>query len=313
MKIPLFVVLAIVGMGWGVEALPGPAGKEFLPDLVVNPEAYYPEGPQWVDGGLLVAEMPRNRVVLVSEAGRKVVWQSDGCGPTSIKRIPTGGYWLLCHLGHAVVRLNDTFAPVKVFTQTASGRRISWPNDASVDSQGNLYLSSSGLFSLQAPAEGRVIFIDASTGVATDLAGGLKYSNGVLVQERLKRVLVSEHLARRVLSFPLVEKGKLGPPSVFFDFRNAPAVQNAFDQSGPDGIAAFADGDLCVADYGNGRILVLSGAGRYLSQIHLKYRFVTNLAVSPDQSAIFVTMTRDNASEQLDGIVQKFKVKTSKD
>ena len=289
------------------------AGKEFAPDLVVNPEAYYPEGPQWTESGLLVAEMPRNRVVLITGAGRKVVWQHEGCGPTSIKRIPSGGYWLLCHLGNAVVRLSDTFEVVKVFNQTASGRRITSPNDASVDSQGNLYLSSSGLFSLQAPAEGRVVFIDAATGAASDAASGIQYSNGVLVQERLKRVLVSEHLKRRVLSFPLLDKGRLGAPSVFFDFANAPAVANPYVQSGPDGIAAFADGDICVADYGNGRLLLLSSAGRFLNQVPLKHRFVTNLAISPDQSAIYVTMTRDNASEQLDGIVQKFKVKPSRE
>jgi gluconolactonase len=313
MKILLSCALAVAGFACGSGALSAAATKELTPDLVVNPQAFYPEGPQWTDSGLLVAEMPRHRVVLITGAASKVVWQHDGCGPTSIKRIPSGGYWLLCHQGHAVLRLSDRFEIVKAFNPTASGRRITGPNDASVDAQGNLYLSSSGLFSLQAPAEGRVVFIDAATGAAFDAASGIQYSNGILVQERLKRVLVSEHLKRKVLSFPLLDKGRLGPPSVFFDFASAPAIANPYDQSGPDGIAAFADGDICVADYGNGRLLLLSSAGRFLSEIPLKYRFVTNLAISPDQSAVFVTMTRDNGSEQLDGIVQKFKVKPSRE
>ena len=94
---------------------------------------------------------------------------------------------------------------------------------------------------------------------------------------------------------------------------NAPAAPDAYEQSGPDGIAAFADGDIAVADYGNGRILLLSSSGRFLTQIPLKYRFVTNLAIARDQRTIFVTMTRDNSSPDLDGVVQAFKVTSGKE
>src|SRR5437016_9715362 len=289
---------AIAALCWAVNAFGADTPhKAFTPDAVINPSAFYPEGPQLIDDGLLVAEMPRHRIVLIANSGeRKTVWQADGCGPTSVKRIPSGGYWVLCHLAGYVAKLSPTFQTVQTFAQTTSGRRISWPNDASVDSSGNLYLSSSGLFSLQAPAEGRVVFIDVATGTASDIASGIRYSNGVRVQERQKRVLVSEHLNRRMLAFPLLDKGKHGPSTIFFDFKNAPAVPDAYEQSGPDGIAAFADGDIAVADYGNGRILLLSSSGRFLTQILLKYRFVTNLAIARNQRAIFVTMTRDNSS-----------------
>jgi sugar lactone lactonase YvrE len=299
---------------WSIEASADTPHKEFTADVLVNPNAYYPEGPQLIDEGLLVAEMPRHRIVLIANSGeRKTVWQADGCGPTSIKRIPSGGYWVLCHLAGYVAKLNPTFQTVQTFRETMSGKRISWPNDASVDSSGNLYLSSSGLFSLDAPAEGRVVFIDLATGAASDIASGIRYSNGVLLQEQIKRLLVSEHLNRRMLAFPLLDKGKLGPSTIFFDFKNAPAVPDAYEQSGPDGIAAFADGDIAVADYGNGRILLLSSSGKFLTQIPLKYRFVTNLAVARDQRTIFVTMTRDNSSGELDGVVQAFKVTPGKE
>ena len=288
--------------------------KTFTPDAVINPAAFYPEGPQLIDEGLLVSEMARDRIVLIATNGeRKTVWQERGCGATSIKRIPSGGYWVLCHLGAYVAKLSPSFQTLQRFTQTTSGRRITWPNDASVDAAGNIYLSSSGLFSLQAPAEGRVVFIDLASGVASDIASGIRYSNGVLVQEKLKRVLVSEMLNRRILAFPLLDKGRFGPSTIFFDFRNAPPVADAYEQSGPDGMAQFADGDIGVADYGNGRILLLSSAGRYLTQIPVKYRFVTNFAIARDQRTIFVTMTRDNSSQELDGIVQAFKVTSAKE
>jgi len=99
--------------------------KVFTPDAVVNPSAYYPEGPQLIDEGLLVAEMGRDRVVLIANNGeRKTVWQEQGCGATSVKRIPSGGYWVLCHLGAYVAKLSPAFQTLQRFTQTTSGRKL---------------------------------------------------------------------------------------------------------------------------------------------------------------------------------------------
>src|SRR5436305_15249842 len=88
-----------IALGVAIDATADTPHKGFTADAIVNPNAYYPEGPQLIDEGLLVAEMPRHRIVLLANSGeRKTVWQADGCGPTSIKRIPSGGYWVLCHL-----------------------------------------------------------------------------------------------------------------------------------------------------------------------------------------------------------------------
>ena len=283
--------------------------KTFTPEEVTNPVAYYPEGPQIIPEGLLVSEMAKDRIVLLAHGNAEVLWSATGCGPTSIKQIPSGGYWILCHLGHQVVRVDSQFRTLRTFLYTNSGKRITWPNDASLDAKGNIYLSSSGPFSLEAAPQGRVVYIDLESGIPQDLVTGIRYSNGVLVQEGRSRILVSEMLNRRILSYPLIGPGKLGPARVFFDFKNAPAVTDAYDLSGPDGIAEFGDGDILVADYGNGRVLLISDQGRFLDQILVRYRFVTNMAITKDQGSVFILMTESNASADLHGMVQRFSVR----
>ena len=308
LAIASYVALALILISPGT-ILSAPLAKRFLPAEIVNPLAYYPEGPQLIAEGLLVSEMAKDRIVLLRRGHSEVMWSAAGCGPTSIKRIPTGGYWILCHLGHQVVRVDSEFHTSNVFQYTMSGRRITWPNDASVDAKGSVYLSSSGPFSLDAAPQGRVVFIDLETGAPQDLVTGIRYSNGVLVQEGKGRVLVSEMLNRRILSYPLLGPGRLGSARTFFSFTDAPAVADPYELSGPDGIAEFGDGDILVADYGNGRILVISDQGRFLDQILVQYRFVTNMAIARDQESVYVLMTESNTSSDLHGMVQRFSVR----
>jgi gluconolactonase len=301
------LVLLVPGL-----ALADSPARRFVPEQVVNPTAFYPEGPQLTPRGLLVAEMPKDRIVLVSPGRAEPVWSQPRCGPTSVKHIPSGGYWILCHLGYEVVRTDENFKTVQTFQYSSSGKRITWPNDASVDARGNLYFSSSGPYSLEAPSQGRLVYIAVDNGVPQDLVTGIRYANGVLVQEGKSRVLVSEMLNRRVLAYPLLAPGRVGEARVFFDFKNAPAVANPYPLSGPDGMAAFKDGEILVADYGNGRVLLLSDQGKFIEQIPVQYRFVTNMAIAGDQHSVYFTMTENNASADQHGWVQRFAVQAPK-
>ena len=294
----------------GTVAVAAAGEKIFTPETIVNPAAFYPEGPQLIDQGLLVAEMPQHRIVLIdiAAATTKVVWTRDGCGPTSIKRIRSEGYWVLCHLGHYLVRLDNAFQITRVLENTAAGRRIVRPNDGAVDAQGNLYFSTPSPFALEAPAAGWVSFVDAETNTVMDLANGLRYSNGVAVLKHKPLILVSEHLSRRILAFPLEAPRKLGTPTLFFDFNAAPTVANSYALSGPDGLAVFDDGEILVADYGNSRLLHLSATGKFIQAIPVPYAYVTNMAIMPDQRSIYVLMTESNATSELHGMVQRYTV-----
>ena len=77
-------------------------------------------------------------------------------------------------------------------------------------------------------------------------------------------------------------------------------------------MAAFRDGEILVADYGNGRVLLLSDQGKFIEQIPVQYRFVTNMAIANDQNSVYFTMTEDNTSAELHGLVQRFAVQAPK-
>src|SRR5436190_23799246 len=75
-----------------------PSHKTFTPDAIINPNAFYPAAPQLIHEGLLVAAMPRDRLVLIANSGeRRTLWHADGCGPPSHMRIPAGAYGELRH------------------------------------------------------------------------------------------------------------------------------------------------------------------------------------------------------------------------
>jgi sugar lactone lactonase YvrE len=305
----LAAAVAAACLAAGAQAAPAPL-RGFTASTAPAPVAHYPEGPQLLAHGLLVAEMPLDRVAKLEHGRLEPVFEQKGCGPTSVKHIPGGGFWVLCHLGHRVLRLDEHYRLVATVDRSSDGAHITWPNDASVDPDGNLYLSSSGIFAPDAPAQGRVIYIAVANNEAKVLAGDIHYANGVLVEPKEGRLLVSEHLEHRVLAFPLRASGVIGERTVLFDFKDAPAVAAPYELHGADGMARFANGDVGVADYGNGRIIVFSADGKYLEQIPLEFRFVTNFAIRPDQSAIYVTMTRDNSSAELDGVVREFTIQS---
>ena len=250
-------------------------------------QAFYPEGPAVVGGALYWGEMPLHRIRRHRDGKTTTVWEEQGCGPTSIKPDGRGGFWVLCHLAHSVLRLDGNFRVVKRLETDGVGRRLAYPNDATVDRRGQLYFTSSGVFSLSAPSEGAVYFVDLQD-QPRRVAEGLRYANGIRIDEKRSRLYVSEHLARRVLVMSVAKPGEVGAPSVFFDLVSLPPASVAYPQAGPDGILLDDKGRLYVAEYGAGRVMLLSTEGRLLRVIPVPMQFVTNFAALPTGQIVVV-------------------------
>lgn len=256
-------------------------------DIHLKEQAFYPEGPTFIRGALYWAEMPAHRIRRHKDGKTTTVWEEPGCGPTSIKPDGRGGFWILCHLAHMVLRVDGNFRLVKRLETDGVGRRLAYPNDATIDRRGQLYFTSSGVFSLSAPSEGAVYFVDLQDHPLR-IAEGLRYANGIRIDEKRARLYVSEHLARRVLVMNLTKPGEVGAPSVFFDLVSLPPASVSYDLAGPDGILLDDKGRLFVAEYGAGRVMQLSTEGKLQRVIPVPMQFVTNFAELPNGQIVVV-------------------------
>jgi len=262
---------------------------------VVLARADYPEGPLWFHLRLYYGEMMRDRVMVSADLRTaEPFWRMDGCGPVSIAPYRDDELLVLCHLLHRVVRVSRTGATLGVIETDDTGQRVPYPNDSSADDRGGVYLTSSGTFSLAAPATGAVLYLDRG-GRLRRLAGDIRYANGIAVDISRKRLFVSEHLHRRVLEFPLRPDGALGKRSVFFDLKSVEWPHGDLDPlAGPDGLELDDRGRLLVAEYGAGRIHLVAPDGSWVGTVSGLMRYVTDMALLPgDRAAVTEASVND--------------------
>ncbi len=294
-KAPLVVALAL-----GALFFRAPTAN--AAGALLDEPASYPEGPTVVDGALYWAEMPTHRIRRYKDGRAATVWEQPDCSPTSIKPDARGGFWILCHLEHKVLRVSRKFEKIVELDHDGAGNRLAWPNDATSDHLGQLYFTSAGIFDLRAPAEGAVYFIDTSDHVVR-LFGGLRYANGVHLDEKRARLFVSEHLNRKVHVMDVERPGKLGPRRLFFDL-NVPALRPPeYPLAGPDGLLVDPAGNLYIAEYGAGRVLVVSPGGALQRVIPVPMQYVTNFAYWRERNQIVVVGALRNDVKPMPGRV----------
>ena len=244
----------------------------------------YPEGPVWIDGTLYWAEMGGNRVMAWRGADPEPVWNHTGCGPTALARYGEDQIIVLCHFMGALAVMDNDFRLERFIRTATDGTKLRNPNDVSADGQGGVWFTDPGPFSKGAGAVGAVYHL-APDGTLTRHADGLFYGNGIHVDRAGNRVLVSEHLARRVLSFPMTATG-LGPPETLFELDSFGLPAPRYENSGPDGLEIGPDGILWVAEYGTSRLLGWHPEKGLVAATATDAQFITNIAFGPDGLAV---------------------------
>ena len=252
----------------------------------------YPEGPIWVGERLLYAEMGANKIVEWRAGQRRDFWAEPGCGPTAISTFRDGQFIVLCHLAGMLVHLDATGRRIGAYTAASDGDILRDPNDCHTDGKGGVLFTDSGIFARGAPATGKVFHL-AAAGTMRKLLDGFYYANGIAVDFPKRRMLVSEHLARKVWQFDLHDDLSIANRRLFLDVgKYFTEAEIDYAETGPDGIEVDKDGYVFVPVYGSGRLLAVAPDGA-VSKIPVPMKFVTNVAVSGTRAVIVGPFVND--------------------
>ena len=287
----------LLGVSLLVASLSGVAHAE-----IVDQAASYPEGALWRNDAIFYTEMGADQVAYVAGAEKHIYWRERGCGPTSLAPY-ADGLLVLCHRAGELVALDATGGVSRRWRRDIAGTPLQDPNDSSADGRGGVYVSDPGVFSIDARTTGAIVYL-SSDGALTRVAQGLRYPNGVFVDQAENALYVDEHMNRRVLRYPILPDGTLGPMRVFADLNVLTRRVGDYAEAGPDGLERGPSGDLYVCLYGEGRIVRLARDGHLVASIAISTPYLTNIAFGPDGAA-YVTGAFENVAPPLRGQVER--------
>ncbi len=250
--------------------------------------ASYPEGPLWVGERLLYAEMGADKVVEWRAGQRRDFWQEPGCGPTAISLFRDAQFIVLCHLSGRLVHLDATGRKIGANTwRRPTASSCATPTTATPTARAACSSPTPASSPRARPPPARSS-ISPPTARCARLVDGFYYANGIAVDFARKRLLVSEHLARKVWQFDLNDDLNLAnrPRRLFLDVgKYLTDAEIDYAETGPDGIEVDRDGTVFVPVYGAGRILAVAPDGT-VSKLAVPMKFVTNIAISSTRAVI---------------------------
>jgi len=256
---------------------------------VVNPRSAYPEGPLVVDGDVYYAEMGADRVMRWDGATNTEIWSRQGCLPTSVARGEDDTVLVLCHGEGTIVRIAATGEILGVVDRDSSGRPFVNPNASVNDNRGGVYFSSSGDFAPDAAAAGAVLYLGPD-GTLRRAVEGIRYANGVALTPDGLTLYVSEHLNRRVLAFDVAANGSLSAAREFLRLDDVVGADPSRGwEVGPDGLAVDRSGNVYVAEYGGGRIIIVDRNASLLATVEVPERYTTAAALIDGERRMIVT------------------------
>jgi sugar lactone lactonase YvrE len=188
----------------------------------------------------------------------------------------TGGLYLV----------NTTTGERTLFLDSYNGEKFKGLNDLVFDEAGGLYFTEPiGSHALN--PTGRVYYLPLGSTEPVIFAENIAYPNGVAISADGNRVYVSEFGKNRIISIPS-KKAAASPetPFVFGQFEGG---------IGPDGIAVDKAGNLYIAHFQAGEIVVLDASGFKYGTIRMPEgagTFVTNLTFH--EGYLYVTESSKN-------------------
>jgi gluconolactonase len=184
----------------------------------------------------------------------------------------TGKMYVADYTGHNVLRIDPATRKIEVF---AHEPRMNQPNDLAIAPDGTLFASDPNW----KEKTGQLWRIDTN-GKVTRLAENMGTTNGIEVSPDGKKLYVNESVQRNVWVFDIQPDGSLANKTLL----------KKFPDFGFDGMRCDIDGNLYIARYGKGTVVVLSPAGKILREIDVLGAKPSNLCFGgPDGRTVYVT------------------------
>ena len=255
----------------------------------------FPEGPVW-DGShtLFVSSCYGHRVNQISHMSGKVkIWsQHDSMSQWSHTNGLAFGpdkRLYACEFEHGRIIRFDANGEAEIVLDGFNGTRFIRPNDITFDKWGNGYFTDSGHYRRENP-DGRVYRLAAGSDRATIAADHLAFANGLAFSLNGATLYVAESARQVITQFTVSQIGELSDPETF-------AVMEGGD---PDGMAVDTSGNLWVAHFGAGKIVVFGADGTRLGEIVTPGKKPSNLAFGgADLKCLYLTEDETNAVYRL--------------
>ncbi|MHC4984567.1 MAG: SMP-30/gluconolactonase/LRE family protein [Planctomycetota bacterium] len=234
----------------------------------------FPEGPVFDhDGNLWCVELQGGDLACYHDG--QITRFATGGNPNGAAVDANGRIWF-CDSGddvHAVRRFDPSTGQFETLCETASGRRISKPNDLAFDSVGNCVFTCPQYTEDQPPS---FVCCLRPTGEATVIAEPFKFSNGLAFTDKDQTLIVAETQTDRLW------KGRWDATACkWLDPAPWGDVEPHTGPGGPDGMAFGADGLLYVAVYGSSQIRAVDADGKVVKTFDLPDQNPTNCAFDP--------------------------------
>ena len=184
-----------------------------------------------------------------------------------------GNMYIADYVGHNVLRIDHGTKQVEVYANDTS---MNQPNDLAIMDNGILFASDPNW----AKSSGK-IWSFSLDGIPKLLEDSMGTTNGIEVSTDNKILYVGESIQKKIWAYDLSEKGEISNKRLF----------KQFNDFGIDGMRCDKKGNLYIARYGAGLVVVLNPKGLIIRTIKLRGKKPTNIAFGGiNGDLVFVTM-----------------------
>lgn len=226
-------------------------------------------------GNLYAVNLERQGTIgIVTARGEAEIFLElpDGGTGNSIRFDRQGFMYVADYSGHNILKIDPRSGRLM---QKFHNKQMHQPNDIAIHADGTIYASDPDWKN----GTGQLWKMNAA-GNFTLLEGDMGTTNGIELSPDNRRLYVNESVQRKVWVYDVKAGDGVANKRLLIEFPD----------HGLDGMATDRDGNLYIARYGAGVVVVVSPQGRLLREIRLRGRYPTNIVLARDGGRAFVTM-----------------------